>query len=129
MQWGLIGASAIAGDHLIPAIRATGGTVVAVSSRSAERADGFARTHGIPVSTGELSTLLMLPEIDAAYVSSINAHHAEQVIQAAAAGKHVLCEKPITTTLADADATLEACDRAGVVLASTTICVSDGCSR
>ena len=117
MRWGLIGASAIAADALVPAIAQAGGTIAAVFSRSPAHGVAFAKEHGIPVATDSLATLLAEADLDVVYVSSVNALHAAQVEQAAAAGKHVLCEKPLATTVADAETMVRSCEAAGVVLA------------
>ncbi|WP_448626461.1 Gfo/Idh/MocA family protein [Geodermatophilus sp. URMC 64] len=119
MRWGLIGASDIAAGSIIPGIRAQAGSrVVAVHSRSAERGAAYARAHGIDRAYDTLPALLADPEVDAVYVSTTNDRHAEEAIAAAAAGRHVLCEKPLALSLADARAMVDAADRAGVVLAT-----------
>jgi UDP-N-acetylglucosamine 3-dehydrogenase len=64
----------------------------------------------------DLATLLARDDIDAVIVGSENVHHAEHTIAAANAGKHVLCEKPLATTVADAQAMVDACERNGVKL-------------
>jgi predicted dehydrogenase len=64
----------------------------------------------------------MLAEVDAVVVCSENVHHRELAVAAAAAGKHVLCEKPLATTLDDADAIVDACARAGVALQTAFPC-------
>lgn len=117
MNWGLVGASSIAAQHVVPAIRRAGGTIRAVHSHSAEHGARFARAHGIPVATTSLEELLKDRGVQAVYVSSVNALHAEQVEQAAAAGRHVLCDKPLATSEEDAAAMVAACRAAGVVLA------------
>lgn len=117
--WGLIGASRIAAQHMIGAIRAQAGhEVVAVSSGSAERADEFARTHGIAAAYGSDEALLADPLVQVVYISSTNERHHQQVLAAAAAGKHVLCEKPLALSLADAEAMVAACRKAGVLMAT-----------
>jgi 1,5-anhydro-D-fructose reductase (1,5-anhydro-D-mannitol-forming) len=114
-RWGLIGASNIAREWVIGAIRATGGEVVSVMSSNAERAKEYAAANGIPKSTPDLATLLA-SDVDAVYVSTTNELHYEQTIAAARAGKHVLCEKPLALSLADAHAMLRACRDAGIVM-------------
>lgn len=117
IRWGLVGASDIAATRVAPTMRALGQTVSAVCSGSPDRADWFARQHGIPLATSSLEQLLA-GDIDAVYISSRNAEHAGQARAAAAAGKHVLLEKPIATTLEDATAVVRDCESAGVVLAA-----------
>ena len=115
--WGLIGASTIAARHMVQAIRAQAGhQVVAVASRSAARASAFAREHGIEGAVDSVDALLANPAVHCVYVSSTNEQHHAQVLAAAAAGKHVLCEKPLALSLADAREMVQACRAAGVVL-------------
>ena len=114
-RWGLIGASNIAREWVIGAIRATGGEVVYVMSSNAERAEEYANANGIPHATTDLAALLNAG-IDAVYISTTNELHAQQAIAAARAGKHALCEKPLALSLADAHAMLAACRGAGIVM-------------
>ena len=115
--WGLIGASTIAAEHMIGAIRAQRGhDVVAVASSSAERGRQFAATHAIASSFDAVDRLLADPRVDVVYVSTTNELHRDQVLAAAKAGKHVLCEKPLALTVADALAMAQACRDAKVVM-------------
>lgn len=115
--WGLIGASTIAREWMVDAIRAQAGNeVVAVHSADAARGKAFAKAAGIPASHTSVQALLADPRVGAVYVSTTNALHKEQVLAAAAAGKHVLCEKPLALTLADARAMVAACAQAKVVM-------------
>lgn len=117
--WGLIGASTIAAEHMIAAIRAQSGhDVVAVASSSAERGRAYADKHGIPAACASVDALLADPAVQAVYVSTTNELHRDQVLAAAAAGKHVLCEKPLALNLDDALAMVKACRDAGVVMAT-----------
>lgn len=116
LRWGLIGASTIASEHMIGAMRANGGEVVAVLSSDASRGRGYAETHGIPRAMTDLAGLVEAPDIDAVYISTTNELHRGQVFAAAAAGKHVMCEKPLALTLADARAMVAECKRRGVVM-------------
>src|SRR5258706_7441835 len=95
---------------------AAGGTLVAVYSRDQNRAEAFAETHDAGAAYSQLGDLLKDPRVDGVFVASPNALHVEHVVQAAAAGKHVLCEKPMATTIADAVRMVKACRRAGVTL-------------
>jgi 1,5-anhydro-D-fructose reductase (1,5-anhydro-D-mannitol-forming) len=115
--WGLIGASTIAREWMIAAIRAQPGhEVVALLSSDASRAAAFAEEHGIGRVYTELINLLADPGVDVVYISTTNELHATQAIAAAEAGKHVLCEKPLALDLSDAQAIVDACQMAGVVL-------------
>jgi 1,5-anhydro-D-fructose reductase (1,5-anhydro-D-mannitol-forming) len=118
MRWGLVGASTIAAEHMIGALRAAGQDLAAVVSTSAARAEDFARTNGIPVAVTPLETLLEDPAIQAVYISSTNEKHQTQALAAIAAGKHVLCEKPLAITVAGAEEMVRAADGAGRVFAT-----------
>lgn len=117
LRWGLVGASDIAATGMIPSLRRVGHEVVGLASGSREHAVAYAHTHDIPWSTTDLDALLSRDDVDAVYVSSRNSQHRDHVVRAAAAGKHVLCEKPLATTAADARAMVDACAAGSVVLA------------
>ncbi|HZP94438.1 MAG TPA: Gfo/Idh/MocA family oxidoreductase [Burkholderiales bacterium] len=115
--WGLIGASTIAREWMIDAIRAQPGSeIVAVTSTDDARGKEFARSAGIPARYSSVDALLADPAIHAVYISTTNELHKAQTLAAAAAGKHVLCEKPLALTLADAREMVAACRKAGVVM-------------
>jgi len=117
--WGFIGASTIAAEHMIAAVRAQPGHEVAgVASSSAERGRAFAKRHGIAAAYVSVQALLADPAVQAVYISTTNELHHPQVLAAAAAGKHVLCEKPLALNLEDALAMVKACREAGVVMAT-----------
>lgn len=116
LRWGLIGASTIAAEHMIGAFRDNGGEVVSVMSADADRGAQYAKRHGIARTTTSLEELVGSKDIDAVYVSTTNELHRDQVFAAAAAGKHVLCEKPLALTLVDARAMVAECRKRGVVL-------------
>ncbi len=115
VRWGLIGASTIAREWMIDAIRAAGGEVVAVMSGDPERANRFAAENGITTAVTSLDALLG-SGIDAVYISTTNELHCSQTLSAASAGKHVLCEKPLALNLADARRMVEVCKAAGIVM-------------
>ncbi|TIP61806.1 MAG: Gfo/Idh/MocA family oxidoreductase, partial [Mesorhizobium sp.] len=115
VRWGLIGASTIARQFMINAIRAQAdGEITAVMSSSAERAEAYARENGIPAAVSTLDALLST-DIDAVYISTTNELHLEQGLAAIKAGKHVLCEKPLALTSADARKMVAAAREAGIV--------------
>ena len=116
LRWALIGASTIAAEHMIDAFRVNEGEVVAVMSASPDRAARYAATHGIARSTSNLDELVSSKDVDAIYISTTNELHRDQAFAAAAAGKHVLCEKPLALTLGDARAMVTECRRRGVVM-------------
>ena len=117
-RWGLIGASTIAKEWVISAIRATRGEVVSVMSTSAERGKTYAAEQGIARSVTTLDALVNDPEIDAVYISTTNELHRDQALAAAKAGKHILCEKPLAMALEDARAMVQTAKDAGVVMAT-----------
>ena len=116
--WGLIGASTIAREWVIDAIRQAGGHIACAMSSDEARARDFSRDNGIPASTTSLDKVLAEPGVEAVYISTTNELHRGQTLAAAAAGKHVLCEKPLALTLADAREMVDACKRANVVMAT-----------
>jgi len=118
MNWGLIGASTIASEHMIRAIRGNGDAVAIVLSGDAARGSEYASRHGIPASTTSLEELLATPGLDAVYVSTTNEKHHPQAMAAIAAGKHVLCEKPLAMTRREAAEMVGAAQAAGVVFAT-----------
>jgi 1,5-anhydro-D-fructose reductase (1,5-anhydro-D-mannitol-forming) len=117
IRWGLVGATTIARDWMIPAMRQTGGEVVSILSSDAERGRAFAEKNGLRTHTTDLAQLLD-GDIDAVYISTTNELHAQQALAALAAGKHVLCEKPLATSMQDAAAMLDAAQRSGRVFAT-----------
>ena len=119
MNWAFAGASTIAGQDLANAIRTAGpGNLCWVVSGSADHAAAFARTHAVARSGTDLAKALADPAVDAVYISSTNEKHHAQAMAAIAAGKHVLCEKPLATSVADACAMVRAAEVAGVVFAT-----------
>lgn len=118
VRWGLIGASTIAKQFVIDAIRnQPDGEIVAVMSSNADRAAAYAKENGIAKGVASLDELLNAG-VDAVYISTTNELHLEQALAAAKAGKHVLCEKPLALTSSDARRMVAACKAAGVVLAT-----------
>ncbi|MEM9430133.1 MAG: Gfo/Idh/MocA family oxidoreductase [Pseudomonadota bacterium] len=116
MKWALIGASTIASQHMIDAIRAQDGNeVVSVLSSNAARGEAYAAEHGIPTATTDLDALLADPRVDAVYISTTNEKHHPQAMAAIAAGKHVLCEKPLAMSVSDAREMVDAAASAGLV--------------
>ncbi len=103
LRWGVLSTAKIAGEHVIAAINAVAGCqVVAVGSRDRSRAEIFGREHSIERAYGSYQELLDDRDVDVIYNPLPNNLHAELTLAAAAAGKHVLCEKPFTMDLAEA---------------------------
>jgi 1,5-anhydro-D-fructose reductase (1,5-anhydro-D-mannitol-forming) len=117
IRWGLIGASDVAATRMIPAMRRLGHQIAAVGDPTPEWAATYAERNGIPVA-GSVEAVLARDDVDAVYVSTINDLHRTHTEAAAAAGKHVLCEKPLALSVDDGRAMLAACERAGVTLAT-----------
>lgn len=112
VRWGIIGAAKIAVRKVIPALqKGHYSQVVAIASRDLERAKIFARQLGLSRAYGAYEALLADPEIDAVYIPLPNHLHVPWAIRALAAGKHVLCEKPIGLSAAEAESLAEAARR------------------
>jgi len=115
--WGIVSTGKHPDVKIAPAIvAANGGELVGVYSRDQQRANEFAQKHKARAAYSQLGDLLKDSRVDGVFVASPNALHAEHVVQAAEARKHVLCEKPMATTVADAVRMVQACRRAGVTL-------------
>jgi len=110
MRWGLLSTARINGAIL----HAGNADVVAVASRDAGRAERYAAAHGIPRAHGSYEALLADPDVEIVYVSLPNSLHLPWAIRALEAGKHVLCEKPLSRRAADVERAFDvadACDR------------------
>jgi predicted dehydrogenase len=117
LRWGVLSTAKIGRDKVIPGIQAAERCeVVAIGSRDADRARGVAEELGIPRVHGSYEALIDDPEVDAVYIPLPNHLHMEWTIAAARAGKHVLCEKPIALTAADAQEMAAVCAAEGVRL-------------
>ncbi len=117
LRWGILSTADIARKKVIPAIRkAQNCRIAAIGSRDAERARRVAAELEIPRAHASYEELLADPEVDAVYIPLPNHLHLEWTLAAAEAGKHVLCEKPLAMTPADAERMIVACEAAGVRL-------------
>jgi predicted dehydrogenase len=117
LRIGVLSTAGIADTKVIPGMRkAARVRVVAIGSRDEARARAMADRHGIPRVHGSYEALLADPEVDAVYIPLPNHLHPEWTMAAARAGKHVLCEKPLAMTAAEAERMVAACDAAGVRL-------------
>jgi 1,5-anhydro-D-fructose reductase (1,5-anhydro-D-mannitol-forming) len=117
LGWGFIGASDIAKTRMLEAINSQpDSSVTAVMSSSPERARRYAAENGIPRAYSSIDDLLADPSVDVVYISTTNDRHKGEVLAAAKAGKHTLCEKPLALHLADAREMVEVCRKAGVVI-------------
>jgi len=117
LRWGILSTAHIGRAAVIPAIRASrNGEVRAVASRDRERARAFASETGIPQAYGSYQELLEAGDVDAIYIALPNSLHCEWTVKAAAAGKHVLCEKPLGATSGECDEMDRAARENGVIL-------------
>ena len=115
LGWAILGTGRFAAQRIAPALgKAREGKAIAVVSRERERAEAFASEYSIRRAYDSLEAALSDPAINALWIATPNALHREAVELAARARKHVLCEKPLATTLGDARAMVVACRQAGV---------------
>ena len=115
VRWGVLGVASIALRRAIPGMqKGEWSEVTAIASRVRSKAEKTASALGIPKAYGSYDELLSDPEIEAIYIPLPNHLHVPWTIQAAEEGKHVLCEKPLATTVADAEEVLAVRERTGV---------------
>jgi predicted dehydrogenase len=119
LRWGVLSTASIGREKWIPGVRRSpggSGEVVAIASRAGEVARRVAAELSIPRAYDTYEGLLADPEIEAVYIPLPNDLHLEWALAAIQAGKHVLCEKPLALTSADAARMVEAAELAGVRL-------------
>jgi predicted dehydrogenase len=117
VRWGILSTADIGMKKVTPAIQRAGNCeVVAIASRDRDRASAAAAKLGIPAAYGTYEELLAADDVDAVYIPLPNDLHAEWTVKAAAVGKHVLCEKPLALSAAQAEEMALACENAGVKL-------------
>lgn len=115
VRWGVLGAAKIAVEKVIPAMqKGEWSEITAIASRDLAKAEHTARELGIPKAYGSYDELLADPEIEAIYNPLPNHLHLEWTAKAAEAGKHVLCEKPLTLIADEARELLRVRDRTNV---------------
>lgn len=116
LRIGILGAARITPGALIaPALEVPQVRIVAVAARNIARATAFAKRYGVPRVLGNYEALVTDPDLDAIYNPLPNALHAEWTLRALAAGKHVLCEKPLSANAAEAERVAQAATRTGRV--------------
>ena len=115
LRWGLIGCGDISEKRVAPALQeAPLSRLVAVARARAELVADFAARHGVPRWYSDWRELVADTEVDAVYVATPVRFHAEQMITAALAGKHVLCEKPMALNVAECERMIAAARSRGV---------------
>jgi len=117
LRFGILSTARIGQEFVIPAILDSSTAVVtAIASRDRAKARAVADRFGVPQAYGSYEELLASPEIDAVYLPLPTSQHVEWALKAAAAGKHVLCEKPIALKAGEIAALIAARDRTGLVI-------------
>jgi 1,5-anhydro-D-fructose reductase (1,5-anhydro-D-mannitol-forming) len=117
IRWGIVSTGRHPDLKVVPAMKLAEDTKVdAVYSREMEYAEAFAVKHDIPKAYNSIDDLLHDPEVDAVYIASPNFLHAQYTLKAAEAGKHILVEKPMAVTVAEAVDMVRACRKKGVRL-------------
>jgi predicted dehydrogenase len=115
VKWGVLGVAGIAVRKVIPGMqKGEWSEIAAIASRDLKKAEKAAKSLGIPKAYGSYEELLADPEIEAIYNPLPNHLHVPWSTQAAEAGKHVLCEKPLSMSVAEARQLLRVRDRTGV---------------
>jgi predicted dehydrogenase len=114
VRWGIAGPGKQAAAMVADFGRVTTGELVAVGSRSQERADEFAGAHGIPRAHGSYADLAADPGVDAIYIATPHPQHTDVALEAIAAGKAILVEKAFTASVEDTERIIEAARTAGV---------------
>ncbi len=116
VRWGILATGKIAHKFVSDLAQVEECEVAAVGSRRQESADAFAETHGIPTAYGDYRSVVEDPDVDVVYVASPHSMHREHVELAFAAGKAVLCEKPLTLNAADAELLVAQARKEGLFL-------------
>ncbi len=110
IKYGIAGFGRFSQRRLVPAFNLLDSSrITAIQKRDQADADKSAATFNIPCSYGSYQALVNDPEIDAIYITSPNGLHLKQALIAAAAGKHILCEKPMATKAGDCRAIIQIC--------------------
>jgi predicted dehydrogenase len=108
VKWGILSTARI-NDQFLAGVRESDEVdVIAVASRSPDRAERYAREYGITRAHGSYDALLDDPEVEAVYISLPNGLHVDWSTRALQAGKHVLCEKPLSRKVADVHGAFDA---------------------
>jgi predicted dehydrogenase len=116
VRWGVMGTASIARSYFLPAVREAGGEAAAVAGRDAERTSRWASDNGVGRAVVGYQNLIDDPGVDALYIPLPNGLHAEWTIRALRAGVPVLCEKPLTGSVADTEQVLGVARETGTPL-------------
>jgi xylose dehydrogenase (NAD/NADP) len=116
VQWGVLSTARINAKLLAGVAQSDECDILAVASRDAERATQYARENGIERAYGSYEQLLEDPDVEAVYISLPNSLHVEWTERALRAGKHVLCEKPLSRRVADVEAAFDVAQSADRLL-------------
>ncbi len=117
IKWGVIGAGGFADRRSIPALKeAHNSEIVALMVRTEEKAKALAEKHGVPKFYTRVEDLLKDKEVEAVYIATPVYLHKEHVIEAANAGKHILCEKPMALNVKEGEEMIRECQKLGVKL-------------
>jgi D-xylose 1-dehydrogenase (NADP+, D-xylono-1,5-lactone-forming) len=116
VRWGFLSTANINDKLLAGAAESDRVDVIAVASRGAARANAYARERGIERAYGSYEELLADPDVEAVYISLPNSLHVEWSIRALEAGKHVLCEKPLSRRAEDVERVFDVAEQSGRLL-------------
>lgn len=117
VRFGILSTAKIGYQHVVPAIgQADNAQLVAIASRDAKKASKMAAHFNAPLAFDTYEAMLASDDIDAVYIPLPTSHHVEWTLNAIKAGKHVLCEKPISLKASDINKLIKARDKAGVVV-------------
>lgn len=116
LRWGILSAGNISAQWVSALHACEGATVSAVAARDIDRAREFARQYGVTTAYGDYREMVDADDVDIVYIGTINPLHKKHTLLAIEAGKHVLCEKPLTITLSDAQEMYEAAEAKDVMM-------------
>ena len=116
LRWGIIGAGRISAQWVMALHACEGATVSAIASREIDRAKEFARQYGVATASGDYREMVASDDVDIVYIGTITRLHKEHTLLAIEAGKHVLCEKPLTENLSDAQEMYAAAEEKDVMM-------------
>ena len=116
VRWGIVGTAKIARTLFLPSLREAGGEPAAVAARDRDRATAWAAANGVGRAVVGYENLIEDPAVDVLYIPLPNALHAEWAIRALRAGKPVLCEKPLTGSVAETEQVLAVARDTGTLL-------------